>query len=118
MWPSIGQQTLIPTPTAPKKGDCIGAVNHHTGEVAALVQRQKHHGEVAALPKQLLAKRPAETIDIARDSASIHRDGKSDGLLRAAAAQLFGDRRQRAARPLLPLTVRPGSVVPVPPPGS
>lgn len=88
MWTPIGQQIMIPTPGAPKKRYGIGAVNYHTGEVVALVQKRKRRSEVAELLERLLAKHPTETIYIAWDNASTHRDGQVDDLLRAAAGQL------------------------------
>ena len=88
MWTPIGQQIMIPTPGTPRKRYGIGAVNYHTGEVVALVQTRKRRSEVAELLEHLLAKHPTETIYLAWDNASTHRDGQVDDLLRAAAGQL------------------------------
>lgn len=88
MWTPIGQQIMIPTPGAPRKRYGLAAVNYHTGEVVALVKTHKRRSEVAALLEQLLARHPTETIYLAWDNASPHRDGQVDDLLRAAAGQL------------------------------
>ena len=88
MWSPKGQQVMIPTPGQPSKHYGIGAVNYHSGETLVLVRRRKRRREIVELLQALVDKHPHETVYVAWDNVSTHRDGEIDAVVRGAAGRL------------------------------
>jgi transposase len=88
MWSPKGQQVMIPTPGQPSKHYGIGAVNYHSGETLVLVRRRKRRREIVELLQALVDKHPHETVYVAWDNVSTHRDGEIEAVVRGAAGRL------------------------------
>lgn len=88
MWSPKGQQVMIPTPGQPRKHYGIGAVNYHSGETLVLVRRRKRRREIVELLQALVDKHPHETVYVAWDNVSTHRDGEIEAVFRGAAGRL------------------------------
>ena len=89
MWSPKGQQVMIPTPGQPKVHYGLGAVNYQTGETVVIIRRRKRRKEVAELLDTLLEKHPQETIYVAWDNASTHKDEEIEAVVRRAAGRLI-----------------------------
>ena len=79
---------MIPTPGQPSKHYGIGAVNYHSGETLVLVRRRKRRREIVELLQALVDKHPHETVYVAWDNVSTHRDGEIEAVVRGAAGRL------------------------------
>jgi transposase len=66
----------------------IGAVNYHSGETVVIVRERKRRLEMAELLTLLLEKHPQQTIYVAWDNATTHRDGEVEALLKQAKGRL------------------------------
>ena len=88
MWSPLGQQVMIPTPGQNCTHYGIGAVNYFTGETVTLVREHKRRLEMAELLLLLLEKHPDQTLYVAWDNASTHRDGAVDAVVKQAQGRL------------------------------
>lgn len=88
LWSPKGQQVMIPTPGQTRTHYGIGAVNYHSGETIVIVRERKRRREMAELLILLLEKHPHQTIYVAWDNASTHRDGAVEAVLKQANGRL------------------------------
>jgi transposase len=88
MWSPKGQQVMIPTPGQPSTHYGIGAINYHSGETLVLVRRRKRRREIVELLQALVDKHPHETVYVAWDNVSTHKDGEIETVVRGAAGRL------------------------------
>jgi transposase len=88
MWSPKGQQVMIPTPGQPSTHYGIGAVNYHSGETLVLVRRRKRRREIVELLQALVDKHLHETVYVAWDNVSTHRDAEIEAVVRGAAGRL------------------------------
>jgi transposase len=66
---------MIPTPGQNRTHYGIAAVNYSTGETVPIVREHKRRLEMAELLLLLIEQHPDQTIYVAWDNASTHRDG-------------------------------------------